>query len=257
MCDMFMRFPFNVQTLRICCAAWQCIFLVAYPSYETGVITLPFVCFCVKIEAEPKIDRFILTWLIREKNDLNHVLSTFVDSEHKIIFWHSHYVDMSEIQSIFQNSPNEFLILTLKYKVSTLNLIICLALLTIFHLKAYILERSVCKRHGLLVIPICRYCNSPDTKLFTRLVNKPSTAAWLYTLNRIILLKYGIYIPIPIYGNVCLSTSTVVAFVVRLQLGIYTGLLTIITIIQIYNSLYRSPLLLKQFFKVKIHMQRS
>ena len=49
------------------------------------------------------------------------------------------------------------------------------------------------------------------------------------------VIKYGIYIPFRIYGKVCLSTSTVATFVVNLQLGIYTGLLTIITIIQIYR----------------------
>ena len=48
------------------------------------------------------------------ENDLNHVLSTFVDSEHEISnFCHSRYVDMSEIQSIFQNNYSKFLILTL------------------------------------------------------------------------------------------------------------------------------------------------
>ena len=47
------------------------------------------------------------------ENDFNHVLSTFVDSEHEITnLCHSRYVDLSEVQSIFQNSPNEFLILT-------------------------------------------------------------------------------------------------------------------------------------------------
>ena len=112
MYGMFARFPFNVQTLRICCAAWQCIFSVAYPSYETRVITLPFVCYCDMIDAEQRIDRFY-TNLAGSENDLNHVLSTFVDSEHDITnFCHSQYVDMSEIQSIFQNSPNEFIILT-------------------------------------------------------------------------------------------------------------------------------------------------
>ena len=110
---MLTRFSFNVQTLRICCAAWQCIFSTAYPSYETWVITLPFVFYCVMIDAEQRIDRFY-TNLAGSENDLNHVLSTFVDSEHEITnFCHSHYVDMSEIQSIFQNSQNEFLLLTL------------------------------------------------------------------------------------------------------------------------------------------------
>ena len=36
------------------------------------------------------------------ENDLNHVVSTFVDSEYEIlIFCHSYYVDMSEVQMIF------------------------------------------------------------------------------------------------------------------------------------------------------------
>ena len=113
MYDMFTRFLFNVQTLRICCNVWQCIFSVAYPSYETGVITLPFVGYCVMIDAEQSTGHFY-TNLAGLENDLNHVLSAFVDSEHEITnFCHSHYVDMSEIQSLFQNSPNEFLILTL------------------------------------------------------------------------------------------------------------------------------------------------
>ena len=48
------------------------------------------------------------------ENDLNHVLSAFVDSEHKIPnFCHSRYINMSEIQSIFQHNHSEFLILTL------------------------------------------------------------------------------------------------------------------------------------------------
>ena len=48
------------------------------------------------------------------ESDLNHVLSTFVDSEYEISnFCNSRYVDLSEVQSIFRNNPNEFLILTL------------------------------------------------------------------------------------------------------------------------------------------------
>ena len=113
MYDMFVCFWFIVQTLRICCDAWQCIFSIAYPPYETKVIALPFVGYCVMIDAEQSTGHFY-TNLAGSENDLNHVLSTFVDSEHEITnFCHSQYVDISEIQSIFQNSPNEFLILTL------------------------------------------------------------------------------------------------------------------------------------------------
>ena len=64
------------------------------------------------IDAEQSTGHFY-TNLAGSENYLNHVLSFFVDSEHEINFCHSHYVDMSEIQSIFQNSPNEFLILML------------------------------------------------------------------------------------------------------------------------------------------------
>ena len=65
------------------------------------------------IDAEQSTGHFI-TNLAGSENDLNHVLSTFVDSEHEIKkFSHSQYVDISEIQSIFKNSQNEFLILTL------------------------------------------------------------------------------------------------------------------------------------------------
>ena len=34
--DMFVWFWFIVQTLRICCDAWQCIFLITYPSWDQG-----------------------------------------------------------------------------------------------------------------------------------------------------------------------------------------------------------------------------
>ena len=48
------------------------------------------------------------------ENDVNRVLSTFVNSEHEIPnFYHSRYIDMSEIQSMFQNNYSKFLILTL------------------------------------------------------------------------------------------------------------------------------------------------
>ena len=39
MYDMFTSFSFFVQSLRIFCDAGQCIFSVAHPSYETGVIS--------------------------------------------------------------------------------------------------------------------------------------------------------------------------------------------------------------------------
>ena len=70
-------------------------------------------CYCVIIDAEQRTGCFYNN-LAGTENDLNHVLSTFVDPEHEITnICHSQYVDMSEIHSIFQNSPKEFLILTL------------------------------------------------------------------------------------------------------------------------------------------------
>ena len=113
MYDMFVCYWFIVQTLCICCDAWQCIFSIAYPSYETRVITLPFVGYCIMIDAEQSTGHFY-TNLAGSENDLHHVLSTFVDSEHEITnSCHSQYVEIYEIHSIFQNSPKEFLILAL------------------------------------------------------------------------------------------------------------------------------------------------
>ena len=186
-----------------------------------------FVCYCVVIEVERRTGHFDNN-LAGTENDLNHVLSTFVDSEHEITnFCYSQYVDMSEIHSIFQNSPKEFLILTLNIH-SVHAKFNNFLLLTTLLLKVYILERFVCKRHGLPVIPICRYYNYLDTNLFTRAVNVLSTVAWLYM--RITIMKYEIYIPIQIYGKVCLSISMEATFAAHLQLGIYTDLLTIMII---------------------------
>ena len=102
MYDMFTSFSFFVQSLRIFCDVGQCIFSVAHPSYETGVIILP-LCYCVMINDEQRTSHFY-NKLAGTENDLDHVPSTYVDSEHEITnFCHSQYVDMSEIHSIFQN----------------------------------------------------------------------------------------------------------------------------------------------------------
>ena len=105
-------FSYVVQNPRICCDAWQCIFEVVYLSCETGVIIMPLGNLCYDRRWRKKranYDNFAGT-----ETDLNYVLSTFVDSEHEISnFCHSRYVDLSEVQSIFQNNPNEFLIFTL------------------------------------------------------------------------------------------------------------------------------------------------
>ena len=71
---------FIVQTS--CYDVWQCIFSIAYPSYETRVITLPFMGYCVMIDAEQSKGHFYIN-LASSENDLNHALSTFVDSEHE------------------------------------------------------------------------------------------------------------------------------------------------------------------------------
>ena len=48
------------------------------------------------------------------ENDLNHVLSSFVDSEHEIVNFHdSRYIDMSDIKSVFKQSLSNFHILSL------------------------------------------------------------------------------------------------------------------------------------------------
>ena len=59
-----------------------------------------FICSCTKYKEQDIFNNLAGT---------ENVLSTFVDSEHEITnFCHSQYVDMSEIHSIFQNSPKKF-----------------------------------------------------------------------------------------------------------------------------------------------------
>ena len=74
------------------------------------IVTLHFSCFCTIIDVEQEVGQFSEKMAATE-NDLNHVLSTFVDSEHEIKFLcNSRYVDMSELQSLFINNGNEFFI---------------------------------------------------------------------------------------------------------------------------------------------------
>ena len=169
------------------------------------------------------------------------MLSIFVDSEHEISnFCHSRYVDLSEVRSIFQNNPNEFLILTLNIQsvnakfnssfpvidnLSSQGLYfgaICLqetwtstdSDLTLLQLPGYQLihQGSKCTTHGGLMI----YLN----------------ASYSYQIR--------IYSSTPIFGKVYLSTLMEATFAVHSQLVTYTDRLTIIITMQIYNSLYRS-----------------
>ena len=78
-----------------------------------GIVTLHFSWFCTMIDVEQEEGQFFYN-MAGTENDLNHVLSTFVDSEHEIPnFCNSRYLDMSELQSLFINNGKEFLILTL------------------------------------------------------------------------------------------------------------------------------------------------
>ena len=48
------------------------------------------------------------------ENDLNHILSTFVESEHEIEhFCDSRYIELSDITSIIKDDGKDFAILTL------------------------------------------------------------------------------------------------------------------------------------------------
>ena len=89
----------------------SCIFILWNWGHHSA-----FWVICVMIDIEEETGQIYDNFASTE-NDLNHVLSTFVDSEHEISnFSHSRYVDLSEVQSIFQNNPNEFLILTLNIR---------------------------------------------------------------------------------------------------------------------------------------------
>ena len=102
---MFTCFSYFVQTL--------CIYVWLEAFFLIGIVNLHFSWFCTMIDVEPEAGQFFYN-MAGTENDLNHVLSTFVDSKHEIpTFCNSCYVDMSELQSLFINNGNEFLILTL------------------------------------------------------------------------------------------------------------------------------------------------
>ena len=106
------------------------------------------------------------------ENDLNHVLSTFVDSEHEIPnFCHSRYVDTSEVQSLFQNNRDEFLIRTLNIQSINAKFNNLFPVINNLTSQGLYFGASVSKRLGLPVILICLYYNSLDTNSFTKVAN--------------------------------------------------------------------------------------
>ena len=106
------------------------------------------------------------------ENDLNHVLSTFVDSEHEIPnFCHSRYVNTSEVQSLFQNNRDEFLILTLNIQSINAKFNNLFPVINNLTSQGLYFGASVSKRLGLPVILICRYYNSLDINSFTKVAN--------------------------------------------------------------------------------------
>ena len=106
------------------------------------------------------------------ENDLNHVLSTFVDSEHEIPnFCHSRYVDTSEVQSLFQNNRDEVLILTLNIQSINAKFNNLFPVINNLTSQGLYFGASVSQRLGLSVILICRYYNSLDTNSFTKVAN--------------------------------------------------------------------------------------
>ena len=115
------------------------------------------------------------------ENDLNHILSTFVDSEHEIEnFCDSRYIELSDIKSVIKNDGKEFTVLTLNIQsinakfdnlypvinnLSSIGLYfgaICLqgtwlssdADVSLLHIPGYKLihQGSKCTRHGGLII---------------------------------------------------------------------------------------------------------
>ena len=196
------------------------------------------------IDADERTEHFYDNFAGTE-NDLNHVLSTFVDSEHEITnFCHSRYADLSEVQSIFQNNPNEFLILTLNIqsvnaKFNNLFPVIDNLASQGLYFGAICLQETWTSTDSDLL----HYYNSLDTNSFTREINVLSMVGWWYSWMIVTVIKYESYSPTPTSGKAYLSTSVEATFAVHSQLVTYTDLLTITIKMQIYNNSYRRSLL--------------
>ena len=181
MYDMFTCFPYVVQTLRICCdVTHDNVYSKLYIYLVKLESSFCFWVICVMIDAEERTGQIYDNFAGTE-NDHNHVLSTFVDSEHEISnFCHSSAVCWF-VQSIFQNNPNESLILTLNIQSVNAKFSHLFPVIGSLTSQVYILEQFVCKRHGRPLIPTCHYCNFLDTNSFTRKVNVLNMVVWWYT----------------------------------------------------------------------------
>ena len=130
--------------------------------------------------------------MIGTENDLNHIMSNFVDSEDEIMnFCESRYIDMCDIESAFRSNQNEFAVLSLNIQsikakfdnffaiinmLSSLGIFfgaICLqetwltanADLSLLQMPGYklIYQGHICSKHGGLLI----YLNEPCISILT------------------------------------------------------------------------------------------
>ena len=131
------------------------------------------------------------------ENDLNRVLSTFVDSEHEIPnFCHSRYLDTSATQSFSKTAAMNFWYLCWIFKMSMQSLAIYFLSSVISYCTDYILARFVCKTRGLPRIPICPYHNSLVTNSFIKVANVLRMVDWLYTAQMKFQVSYDHYLKI-------------------------------------------------------------
>ena len=75
--------------------------------------------YCLKITMEGDQNESPSVKFAGTENDLNHILSTFVDSEDDINnLSTSNYIAMADIQSIFQTGQSDFVIATLNKQIN-------------------------------------------------------------------------------------------------------------------------------------------
>ena len=162
----------------------------AIVNYQKNISTLSF----MRYHGWYKRYYFFFENLIGTENDLNHVLSSFVDSEHEIVnFYDSRYIDMSDIKSVSRRVSVISIYFHSTCKVLMINLITYFRLLTICLPPAYNLARFVCRKRGwvqMLTFPcfIYRVINW-SIKVFVLLNMEDS----LYILMKNIRINCEIY----------------------------------------------------------------
>ena len=172
------------------------------------------------------------------ENDFNHILSTFVDSEHEIKnFCDSRYIELSDIKSVIKKHGKEFTVLTLNIQSINAKFDNLYPVINNLSSMGLYFGAIFSRRHGFYLMPMFHCYISPAISWFTRTASPLGTAGWSYTYTKNIHISFEICIPNLISGRVYSSMSQVKIFAGLLLSATFTNHHTTKTIVPISRDL--------------------